>query len=155
MSQRSAGSCTRCTRSNSFTAVWMNCSSNLKNSESFSRSLKHFFLSVSQNNFGNKISYLAGFWCLLVDCIQNTSPQIQKIRLVLTDMLTQVSSVQLKKLFYQRRAFLFSLISMQTRENFFQIVFDLNNRGTLLITRVFTISVALAKPKKISSIVFW
>ena len=46
--------------------VWINCSSDLKNFEnsrlsasnfkSFSRSLEQFFLTVGQNNFGNKIS---------------------------------------------------------------------------------------------------
>ena len=44
---------------------WINCSSDLKNFaisrpsasnfKSFSRSLEHFFLTVGQNNFGNKI----------------------------------------------------------------------------------------------------
>ena len=46
---------------------WTNCSSNLKifadswpsasNFKSFSQSLEHFFLIVSQNNFGNKIPF--------------------------------------------------------------------------------------------------
>ena len=46
--------------------VWINCSSDLKNFEnslpsasnfkSFSQSLEQFFLTVDQNNFGNKIS---------------------------------------------------------------------------------------------------
>ena len=45
--------------------VWINCSSDLKhfansrpsasNFKSFSWSLEHFFLTVSQNNFGNKV----------------------------------------------------------------------------------------------------
>ena len=45
----------------------MNCSSDLKtfansqpsasNFKSFSRSLEHFFLTVGQNNFGNKIAF--------------------------------------------------------------------------------------------------
>ena len=34
--------------------VWINCSSDKK----FSRSLKHFFLTVAQDNFGNKIPFL-------------------------------------------------------------------------------------------------
>ena len=48
--------------------VWINCSSDLKNFEnsrlsasnfkSFSRSLEQFFLTVGQNNFGNKIPLL-------------------------------------------------------------------------------------------------
>ena len=48
--------------------VWINCSSDLKNFEnsrpsasnfkSFSRSLEQFFLTVGQNNFGNKILFL-------------------------------------------------------------------------------------------------
>ena len=48
--------------------VWINCSSNIKifansqpsasNFKSFSRSLEHFFLTVGQNNFGNKIPFL-------------------------------------------------------------------------------------------------
>ena len=42
--------------------VWINCSSDLKNSasnfKSFSRSLEQFFLTVGQNNFGNKIPFL-------------------------------------------------------------------------------------------------
>jgi hypothetical protein len=48
--------------------VWINCSSDLKNVansrpsasnfKSFSRSLKQFFLTVGQNNFGNKIPFL-------------------------------------------------------------------------------------------------
>jgi hypothetical protein len=50
----------------SFT-VWINCSSDLKNFEnyrpsasnfkSFSQSLEQFFLTVGQNNFGNKILF--------------------------------------------------------------------------------------------------
>ena len=49
--------------------VWKNCSSDLKffsnfrpsasNFKSFSRSLELFFLTVGQNNFGNKIPFLA------------------------------------------------------------------------------------------------
>ena len=49
--------------------VWINCSSDLKifanswlsasNFKSFSRSLEQFFLTVSQNNFGNKIPFLS------------------------------------------------------------------------------------------------
>ena len=48
--------------------VWINCSRDLKNFakaqpsasnfKSFSRSLEHFFLTVGQNNFGNKIPFL-------------------------------------------------------------------------------------------------
>ena len=46
--------------------VWINCSSDLfansqpsaSNFKSFSRSLEHFFLTVGQNNFGNKIPKL-------------------------------------------------------------------------------------------------
>ena len=48
--------------------VWINCSSDLKNFanswpsasnfKSFSRSLEQFFLTVGQNNFGNKIPFL-------------------------------------------------------------------------------------------------
>ena len=45
--------------------VWTNCSSNLKNFansasnfKSFSWSLEQFFLTVGQNNFGNKITFL-------------------------------------------------------------------------------------------------
>ena len=34
---------------------WINCSSDLKILKSFSRSLEQFFLTVGQNNFGNKI----------------------------------------------------------------------------------------------------
>ena len=47
--------------------VWINCSSDLKNFansrpsasnfKSFSQSLEQFFLTVGQNNFGNKIPY--------------------------------------------------------------------------------------------------
>ena len=49
--------------------VWINCSSDLKffensrlsasNFKSFSRSLEQFFLTVGQNNFGNKIPFLS------------------------------------------------------------------------------------------------
>ena len=42
--------------------VWINCSSDLKNFasnfKSFSPSLEHFFLTVGQNYFGNKIPFL-------------------------------------------------------------------------------------------------
>ena len=48
--------------------VWINCSSNLKNFansrpsvsnfKSFSQSLEHFFLTIDQNNFGNKITII-------------------------------------------------------------------------------------------------
>ena len=50
--------------------VWINCSSDLKNFEnswpsasnfkSFSQLLEQFFLTVGQNNFGNKIPFLIG-----------------------------------------------------------------------------------------------
>ena len=43
----------------------MNCSSDLKNFKSFSRSLEQFFLTVGQNNFGNKIPFLTGSWRFL------------------------------------------------------------------------------------------
>ena len=49
--------------------VWINCSSDLKifensrpsasNFKSFSQSLEQFFLTVGQNNFGNKIPFIA------------------------------------------------------------------------------------------------
>ena len=51
-----------------FFTFWINYSSNLKifvnsgplasNFKSFSRSLEHFFLTVGQNNFGNKIPFI-------------------------------------------------------------------------------------------------
>ena len=51
--------------------VWINCSIDLKNFansrpsasnfKSFSQSLEHFFLTVGQNNFGNKIPFLMSF----------------------------------------------------------------------------------------------
>ena len=37
--------------------VWINCSSDLKHFKSLSRSLEQFFLTVGQNNFGNKIPF--------------------------------------------------------------------------------------------------
>ena len=57
--------------------VWINCSSDLKNFansrpsasnfKSFSGSLEQFFLTVGQNNFGNKIpkffDFFYRFWC--------------------------------------------------------------------------------------------
>ena len=54
--------------------VWINCSSDLKNFansqpsasifKSFSRSLEQFFLTVGQNNFGNKIPFfIRAQWC--------------------------------------------------------------------------------------------
>ena len=55
--------------------VWINCSSDLKifsnsrpsasNFKSFSRSLEQFFLTVGQNNFGNKIPFLTFSWRFL------------------------------------------------------------------------------------------
>ena len=52
--------------------VWTNCSSDLKmftnsqpsasNLKSFSWSLEQFFLTVGQNNFGNKIPLCMNFW---------------------------------------------------------------------------------------------
>ena len=61
---------------------WIDCSSGLKNfanscpstsnSKSFSRSLEQFFLTVDQNNFGNKIpffSYARGKITCQYDCI--------------------------------------------------------------------------------------
>jgi len=58
----------------SFT-VWINCSSDLTvfanslpsalNFKKFSRSLEHFFLTVGQNNFGNKIPFLTCFCTFL------------------------------------------------------------------------------------------
>ena len=54
--------------------VWINCSSDLKNFanswpsvfnfNSFSWSLEQFFLTVGQNNFGNKIQFFALVWTL-------------------------------------------------------------------------------------------
>ena len=32
----------------------------------FSRSLEQFFLTVGQNNFGNKIQFLSLYWCFFV-----------------------------------------------------------------------------------------
>ena len=65
--------------------VWINCSSNLKifansrpsasNFESFSRSLEQFFLTVGQNNFGNKISFLLH----LPQVSHHTYSQIQEL----------------------------------------------------------------------------
>ena len=52
--------------------VWMNCCSDLRifanswpsasNFKSFSRSLEQFFLTVGQNNFGNKIPMYFNIW---------------------------------------------------------------------------------------------
>ena len=49
--------------------VWINCSSDLNtfensqpsvlNFQRFSRSLRHFFLTVGQNNFGNKVPFFS------------------------------------------------------------------------------------------------
>ena len=59
--------------------VWINCSSDLKifensrpsalNFKSFSRSLEQFFLTVGQNNFGNKIPFLLSFFIGFCTCI--------------------------------------------------------------------------------------
>ena len=38
--------------------AWINCSTDLKNFACFSRSVEQFFLTVGQNNFGNKIPLL-------------------------------------------------------------------------------------------------
>ena len=56
--------------------IWINCSSELKNFansqpsalnfKSFSRSLEQFFLTVVQNNFGNKIPFKPFNWRLLL-----------------------------------------------------------------------------------------
>ena len=56
--------------------VWINCSSDLKNFansrpsasnfKSFSQSLKQFFLTVGQNNFGNKIQFFFSDFKLLI-----------------------------------------------------------------------------------------
>ena len=52
--------------------VWINCPSDLKNfanscpsasnCKSFSRSLEQFFLTIGQNNFGNKITFPTFLW---------------------------------------------------------------------------------------------
>ena len=57
--------------------VWINCSSDLKifansqpsasNFKSFSRSLEHFFLTVGQNNFSNKIQFQTSYYELHID----------------------------------------------------------------------------------------
>ena len=57
-------------------SVWINCSSDLKefanfwpsalNFQSFSQSLEQFFLTVDQNNFGNKIPFLTRSWRFLM-----------------------------------------------------------------------------------------
>ena len=59
--------------------VWINCSRDLKrfansrpsasNFKSFSQSLEHFFLTVGQNNFVNKIPVL--LWTNVIFCFQN------------------------------------------------------------------------------------
>ena len=52
--------------------VWINCTNDLK--KKFSRSLEQFFLSVGQNNFGNKIPFLtfpAGFYYTVTNVIDN------------------------------------------------------------------------------------
>ena len=65
--------------------VWINCSCDLKffsnswlsasNFKSLSRSLEHFFLTVDQNNFGNKIPL---FYCNdLLHCIFAKSDQVK------------------------------------------------------------------------------
>ena len=56
--------------------VWMNCSSDLKNFanswpsalnfKSFSRSLQQLFLTVGQNNFGNKMPFLNNSFIIFV-----------------------------------------------------------------------------------------
>ena len=72
--------------------VWINCSSNLKNFanswpsalnfKSFSRSLEQFFLTVGQNNFGNKVPLqcIVGIRLNLqmVFCCQNCSDLLCK-----------------------------------------------------------------------------
>ena len=62
--------------------VWINCSSDLKNFansrpsasnfKSFSRSLEQFFLTVGQNNFGNKIPF---FTCILPGYVFDEIPK--------------------------------------------------------------------------------
>ena len=63
--------------------VWINCSSDLKifdnswpsasNFKSFSRSLEQFFLTVSQNNFGNKMSFFEQIfeWVLFLNFLHS------------------------------------------------------------------------------------
>ena len=46
--------------------VWINCSSDLK---SFSQSLEQFFLTVGQNNFGNKITLVNKFYFFLINVL--------------------------------------------------------------------------------------
>ena len=66
--------------------VWINCSSDLNNFANsrpsawnfkcFNRSLEHFFLTVGQNNFGNKIPFpKMGF--IFVDYLIRKSTQVQ------------------------------------------------------------------------------
>ena len=66
--------------------VWINCSSDLEifansrpsasNFKSFSRSLEQFFLTVGQNNFGNKIPYHIAMHCVTLMILQeNELPQ--------------------------------------------------------------------------------
>ena len=69
--------------------VWTNCSSDLKifansrpsasNLQTFSWSLERFFLTVGQNNFGNKITFVT-FFPVFFDSATNCSTQKKRKR---------------------------------------------------------------------------
>ena len=81
--------------------VWINCSNNFENFEnsrrsasnfkSFSRSLEHFFLTVGQNNFGNKIPFLALALKLKIGSQQRKQRQTKKRFASLTKWTINVS----------------------------------------------------------------
>ena len=60
--------------------------------QSFSRSLEHFFLTVGQNNFGNKIPFLSGnedlsllyFWVTPNTELENCAVEQVKSKVALT-----------------------------------------------------------------------
>ena len=66
--------------------VWINCYSDLKhfansrpsasNFKSFSRSLEQFFLTVGQNNFGNKIPFPPFKWLILFQNIKHLKKKL-------------------------------------------------------------------------------
>ena len=83
--------------------VWINCSSDLKifanswpsalNFKRFSRSLEHFFLTVGQNNFGNKIPFISCKTHLVFVLCQSTKTLKDAILNLGVDLFLELNSV--------------------------------------------------------------
>ena len=102
--------------------VRTNCSSDLKifansrpsasNFKSFSWSLEHFFLTVGQNNFGNKISFL--HWRMCTATKSSFSPDVRK-KIEAWRHWCKTKTAILFKNFYEKEFAMFHQIKIDTK----------------------------------------